>query len=259
MCKPRKILETSRNMQRYITIIALLLMPCVELPAQTDWLSKGRELFESADHGGSVQSQLSAMEIESGLKEALQIGTERVVAQLGRPGGFNADPAIRIPLPDTLKTVKSTLDMVGMGESLNELEIRLNRAAETATPKAKQLFWDAITRMTLEDVKSIYRGPDDAATQYFKKQMAPELRQEMAPVVARSLSEVGAIQYYDTAIAQYKSTPFVPDVKADLNGYVVDKGIDGIFHYLAIQEAEIRKNPAKQTTDLLKRVFGGQY
>ena len=121
-----------------------------------------------------------------------------------------------------------------------------------------KLFSQAITEMSFDDVKKIYEGPEDAATQYFRSKMSPSLAKEMEPVVSNSLSEVGAIQTYDNVMKEYQSVPFVPDVKADLTNYVIEKGMDGIFHYMAKEEAAIRTNPVKRTTDLLKRIFGSQ-
>ncbi|MDP2105001.1 MAG: DUF4197 domain-containing protein, partial [Desulfobulbaceae bacterium] len=141
---------------------------------------------------------------------------------------------------------------------LDDLEVKLNRAAETATPQAKQLFWQAIEAMTLDDVMSIYNGPADAATRYFQGKMSKPLAEEMRPVVSESLDQVGAIQSYDAAIGQYRNLPLVPDVKTDLTGYVVEKGMEGIFYYLAKEEAAIRQNPAKRTTELLQQVFGSR-
>jgi len=224
--------------------------------AETGWLQKGQDLLGDVAKEGTDQNKLTNEEIGAGLKETLRTGTATVVKQLGKPGGFSDDPEIHIPLPESLNTVKSTLSKVGMEATLEDLELRLNRAAEAATPKAKKLFADAISAMTLDDVKAIYKGPDDAATQYFRDKMSPALHKEMQPIVAQSLADVGAIQTYDKAMEQYRSIPFVPDVKADLTRYVVEKGSDGIFHYLAVQEAQIRTDPAKQTTDLLKRLYG---
>ena len=224
--------------------------------AQSDWLDKGKDILGDVGASGTSATNLSDQEIGVGLKEALRVGTGNVVGQLGRQGGFSDDPSIHIPLPGSLSTVQSTLDKVGMGETMDDLELRLNRAAEAATPKAKQLFLDAISEMTFEDVNGILNGPDDAATRYFQQKMTPELTKAMQPIVEQSLAEAGAIQAYDKAMAQYQELPFVPDVKANLTEYVVEKGSNGIFHYLAIEEAQIRKNPAKQTTELLKRVFG---
>ena len=159
-------------------------------------------------------------------------------------------------LQKQLETAKSVLDRVGMSGQLDDLELRLNRAAEVATPKAKELFFQAITEMTFDDVKAIYNGPKDAATQYFRRKMSPSLAKEMKPVVESSLEQVAAIQTYDSIMDKYRSIPFVPDIKANLTDYVIEKGMDGIFYYVAEEEAAIRTNPAKRTTELLKRVFG---
>jgi hypothetical protein len=223
--------------------------------AGSNWLDKGKDLLKTYG-GSSEQSGITVEEIGAGLKDALRVGSENVVAQLGRVDGFNTDPAVHIPLPKQLNTVKSVLDKVGMSGLLEDLELKLNRAAEVATPKAKELFSQAIAEMTFDDVKKIYKGPEDAATQYFRSKMSPSLAKEMAPVVNDSLSQVGAVQTYENVMKEYKSVPFVPDVKADLTDYVIEKGMDGIFHYMAKEEAAIRTNPVKRTTDLLKRVFG---
>lgn len=228
------------------------------LSTQADWLQKGQEMLNSAGSSSVVSSALSNQDVIAGLKEALSVGTEKVVSQLGTPGGFHNDPAIHIPLPPSLQTVRSTLDKVGMGSMMDDLDSRLNKAAEAAMPKTKQLFINAITAMTLEDAKGILSGPENAATQYFQKKMTPELKEEMRPVIDSSLAEVGAIQSYDNIMEKYKSIPFVPDVKAELSDYVVGKASDGLFHYLALEEASIRKDPAKRTTDLLKKVFSNQ-
>ncbi len=207
--------------------------------------------------GSSNKSGADTEEVGMGLKEALTVGTENVVAQLGEPGGFSDDPLIRIPLPAQLDKVQNVLDKLGMSSLLSDLESRLNEAAEVATPKAKSLFVDAIKDMTLDDIMAIYKGPDDAATQYFRQKMSAPLAAEMKPVVDESLADVGAVQSYDNVMKQYKTLPFVSEVDTDLGSYVVEKGMDGIFFYLAKEEAAIRKNPAKRTTDLLKKVFGG--
>ena len=148
------------------------------------------------------------------------------------------------------------LSKIGMSQLVDDLELKLNRAAETATPKAKNIFLQAINDMTFDDVKKIYEGPENSATKYFQSRMSSPLKKEMQPIVENSLSRVGAIQAYDNVIGQYKALPFVPDVKANLTEHVLQKGMDGIFHYVAKEEAGIRKNPAKQTTALLKKVFG---
>ena len=214
-------------------------------------------LIGSMGGGKSLGSTaLTNQDIAAGLKEALRVGSERVVAELGRADGFAADPDIHIPLPPTLAKMQKALKGIGMSGLADDLELRLNRAAEAATPKAKAIFWKAIESLTLDDVKAIYNGPDDAATRYFRRATGEPLKDAMRPIVDRGLSQVGALAAYDAAVSHYRSIPFVPDVKADLNGYVLGKALDGIFLYLAREEAAIRRDPLKRTTDLLVRVFG---
>lgn len=205
--------------------------------------------------GNNAAGALSNDEIGKGIKEALRVGTERLVGQLGSVNGFSGDPQVRIPLPDTLKRVQSALSRFGMSGMADDLELRLNRAAEAATPKAKKLFGDAITAMTLEDVRKILNGPENSATQFFQGKMTSPLKAEFKPIVNASLADVGAINSYDKMMGQYKSLPFVPDVKADLTNHVLEKAVAGIFLYLGKEEAAIRKDPAKRTTELLKKVF----
>ena len=240
-----------------VVIATLLLLLPRPLSAQTDWLKKGQELLGTPAKGPAAATADTG-QIAAGLKEALRVGSDTVVSQLGKPDGFNADPAIHIPLPKSFTTVQSTLKPLGMSYLLDDLELKLNRAAEQATPKAKALFLSAIEGMTLDDVMGIYSGPPDAATRYFQQKMSPQLSEEMKPIVDQALNEAGAVQAYDNVMGQYKTVPFVPDVKADLSGYVVEQGMNGIFHYLAQEEAAIRQNPAKRTTDLLKTVFGSK-
>ena len=235
-----------------ITFVSLFILSIST--SHADWFDKAKDLLKDSGVGSSAAS-LSEGEIGSGLKEALQVGSDLVVNQLGTADGFNGDPSIHIPLPNSLKKVQSVLDKVGMSSLLDDLETRLNRAAEIATPRAKELFTNAIQAMTLDDAKNILNGPNDAATRFFQSKMTPDLVKEFTPIVNESLAEAGAVQSYDNAIGEYKKLPLVPDAQADLSGYVVEKGMDGIFHYLAVQEAEIRTNPTARTTDLLKKVF----
>ncbi len=235
-------------------LVPLLLLPLLLSCTETDWQGIGRQVLTQASTAPG--SSLTNQEIGDGLREALRVGTERVVGQLGRTDGFNADPAVHIPLPGSLATAKGMLERVGMGAVFSDLELRLNRAAEVATPKAKALFWQSIREMTLEDVTAIFKGPEDAATRYFQRKMTPGLASAMRPVVDQSLAEVGAVQVYNQAMTAYRALPYAPEIKTDLTGYVVEKGMGGIFHYLAQEEAVIRRDPAKRTTELLRRVFG---
>lgn len=227
--------------------------------AQSDLLDQGQKLLEGlsggADGGGSSLGALSTGEIASGLREALRVGSRRVVRRVGRTDGYNGNQRIHIPLPENLQKVQSALEMVGLSQMADDLELKLNRSAERAAPEAKEVFFQSISEMTLDDVERIYKGRKDEATRYFRKKMTPDLTERFTPIVNDSLSEVGAIQSYDNMMAQYKDLPLVPDVKSDLTSYTVEKALEGLFFYLAKEEAKIRNNPAARTTELLQKVF----
>lgn len=233
--------------------------------ASAGWFDKIKEAVGNVSSeqvesvtGNSGSASLSTEDISAAFKQALDIGSRKVVDQLAQTDGFNKDAAIRIPLPEKMQTVKKWLGKIGMADRMDELEVKLNRAAEDATPKAKALFVNAIKTMSFDDVRNIYSGGDNAATNYFREKMTPDLTKAMEPIVQSSLSEVGAVKLYDDVMGDYKAMPFVPDVKADLVSHVVSGGLEGIFHYLAKEEAAIRQNPVRRTTELLERVFGAK-
>ena len=239
-----------------LTLAGALALPVVQGVSAQGLFDKAKEALGGFGKALPGMGGLTTDEIAQGLREALKVGTERVVGQVGAVDGFNADPDIHIPLPGSLKNVQSLLAPIGLSRLTGDLETRLNRGAEAAAPEAKAVLWEAISEMTLDDVQRIYDGPDDAATQYFKDKMNQPLTRRMAPIVDRNLAEVGAIRSYDQMMGSYKSIPLVPDVKADLTSYVVEKALDGLFYYVAKEEAAIRNNPAARTTELLRKVFG---
>ena len=216
----------------------------------------GKVLENVLKGGGNTKvSSLTDSEITRGLRDALRVGSERVVGTLGRVDGFNLSD-VHIPLPGALGKVQKVLQKLGQSGLTDDLELRLNRTAEIATPLAKNLFFQAIQDMTLTDVRNILTGPDDSATQYFRGKMSKPLATGMTPIVDDALADAGAIKAYDRVMGAYKSVPLVPDVKANLTSYVLEKAIDGIFLYLGREEAAIRHNPVKRTTDIMKKVFG---
>jgi hypothetical protein len=239
--------------------IAGILLVAVAMAAGPAWSGSLSDLFKSLGIGSSSNtdaSSLTTAQIAGGLRDALRVGSERVVGVLGRTDGFNAASDVHIPLPGSLKTAQKMLAKIGQSKLADDVELRLNRAAEAAVPRAKGLFADAIAQMTIDDAKKILNGPKDSATQYFREKMSTRLAEEMTPIVDDQLANVGAIASYDKMMGKYKSIPFVPDVKANLTSYVVGKAIDGVFLYLGREEAAIRENPARRTTELLKKVFG---
>ncbi|NND92177.1 MAG: DUF4197 domain-containing protein [Granulosicoccus sp.] len=216
-----------------------------------------RAVAESALGGeDGAGGPLSTDEITRGLKEALSTGASTVVAQLGRTNGFSDDPAVHIPLPSALARARDYAGKLGLQGSFDDLELRLNRAAEEATPKARALFISAIESMSVDDAKGILQGPDDAATEYFRGKTAARLQDEMRPIVDQALSNVGAVATFNQLLSRYNAIPLAPKVEADLTGHVVEEGTNGIFYYLAREEKAIRENPLKRTSEILRRVFG---
>jgi hypothetical protein len=224
--------------------------------AQDSLLQQGKGLLGGVLQSSPSGSGLGAAQIGDGLREALRIGSERVTASLGQLDGFNTNPDVHIPLPAQLESVQSALAMVGMSGLADDLELRMNRAAETAAPEAQAMFVDAISAMTLEDAQGILAGPDDAATQYFQGKMSGPLTERFTPVVNDELADAGAVQAYDKMMGDYGKIPFALDVQANLTPYVVQKALDGMFLMLAREEAAIRQDPAARTTELLQTVFG---
>jgi hypothetical protein len=210
--------------------------------------------------GGSsgAGASLSQGEIGSGLKDALKVASQRVVAQVGKTDGYWGDSAIRIPLPGPVEKVSSALKAVGAGGMVDDLQLKMNRAAETAAPKALNIFVSAAQKMSITDARSILTGPSDAATQYFKKTSTGDLTTAFRPVVDNALSQVGAVKTFNSVKTSASSVPLAgQEVNSfNLTDFTVGKALDGLFHYMAIQEASIRSNPAARTTDLLKKVFG---
>lgn len=202
-------------------------------------------------------SGLSEDKIIAGLKQALQVSTSKAVALTGRPDGFLKNEAIKIALPPKLETVGKGLRMLGMGAKVDELEVGMNRAAEQATPQAKQIFLTALKKMTFDDARHILTGDDNAATEYFKRTSSADLTTAFSPTVHRSMERVGVVQQYERVL---NSAPGGSTLAGefDLDKYIVGKTLDGLFYMLGEEEKKIRKNPAAQTTALLKEVFGGK-
>ena len=166
-------------------------------------------------------------------------------------------PTCIFHFPRVLAQAQSSLRLIGAAGLIDDLELRINRAAEQAAPVAKDIFWGAITGLTFEDVNAIYKGPNDAATQYLDRTTRGSLTDAMRPIIDDALAEAGAVAAYDSIVEQAQAAPFLPDLKADLTNHVLDRAMDGMFAYLAVEEAAIREDPLKRTTALLKRVFGG--
>jgi hypothetical protein len=236
---------------RTLVVIMFILLTAFPASAQLD------RLFKTLG-GGEKGSGLSDVKIGSGLKEALKIGTENAVGFTGKQDGFFLNQAIKILMPEKLRTFEKGLRAVGYGPQVDEFVLSMNRSAEKATPFAKQIFWDAIGEMTFDDVKKILSGNDTAATDYFKGKTTSKLTDVFKPIVSSAMNEVGVTRQYKELVGRYESIPFVKKESFDLDQYVVTKALDGLFHMVGEEETKIRKNPTARTTDLLKEVFGSK-
>ncbi|MGH8481062.1 MAG: DUF4197 domain-containing protein [Nevskiaceae bacterium] len=200
---------------------------------------------------------LAEHEIAAGLKEALAVGTERAVARIGVRDGFWLNRDVNIPLPESLRKVEKTLRTFGQGRLVDEFHLSLNRAAEAAAPEAVSIFGDAIRTMTLADARQILDGPSNAATEYFRGRTHGALALRFKPIVAKATSSVGATRKYKDLSA--KVTKVMPGYELqDLDAYVTERALAGLFRTLADEELKIRQDPAARSSELLKRVFGSR-
>jgi hypothetical protein len=212
------------------------------------------QIFKSLGIG--QQTGLSDAKIGSGLKEALKIGTENAVNLTGRMDGYFMNQAIKILMPEKLRTMEKGLRAVGYGPQVDEFTLSMNRAAERAAPKAKQIFWDAIGEMTFEDAKKILSGAETAATDYFKARTTDKLTAAFKPIVDQAMNEVGVTRQYKQLVGKVQTIPFLKAETVDIDQYVVTKALDGLFYMVGEEEKKIRTDPTARVTDLLKEVFG---
>jgi hypothetical protein len=231
-------------------LTSVLFLSCWAQAQLGDILKKADEALNQLNTAG-----LSNDKIIAGLKEALQVSTGKAVALTGKPDGFLKNEAIKILLPPKLQTIGRGMRMLGMGAPVDELEVGMNRAAEQATPQAKRIFIAAVKKMSFDDARQILTGGDTAATEYFKRSSSADLTAAFSPIVKRSMQRVGVVQQYNRMLASAPGGSALAG-QFDLNQYVVGKTLDGLFLMLGEEEKKIRKDPAAQSTALLKEVFG---
>lgn len=204
---------------------------------------------------------LSQADAAQGIRAALSNGILSALGIVGREGGFFNDGQIHIPLPSALGDVQSVMNNIGAGGILNQLEAQLNAGAEKAAPVAKDIFFDAISGLSISDAVAVVRGPENAATTYLQNKTTPRLTALFTPIMENALAGTGALRLLDQASNTLRNIPFAPSLGAnartDLIAHGVGYGLGGVFHYVAKEEAAIRRDPAKRTSEILRRVFGG--
>ena len=239
-------------------MLAVLLAAAQPASAQLDEILKQLPQLPGTDRvpGASSTGSIGDIRIGQALKEALQIGTANAVKLTGRTDGYFKSEAIKILLPERLRTLETGLRAVGYGGKVDELVLGMNRAAERAAPAAKQIFWNAIGAMTIDDARNVLNGADTAATEYFRSKTTGELTTAFRPIVEQSMSKVGVTRQYKDLLARAQAIPFLNTEAYDLDTYVVGKALDGLFHVVGDEEKKIRTNPSARVTDLLREVFG---
>jgi hypothetical protein len=241
------------RIQKFFVLICLMLaVPAAETHAGF------QDFLKDAMKSLGLEQGLSETEIVDGLKEALEIGTSKAVTLVSKKNGYLKNPKIKIPLPENVQKVESILRNIGFGSKVDEFELSMNRAAERAAPRATSIFLDAIKKISFSDARQILEGPDNAATQYFREKTSSHLRDEFKPIVNQAMSEVGVTQIYKSIDRKIRALPFTKTLSFDLDQYVTDKALDGLFSMLAAEEKKIRQDPAARVTDLLKKVFAKQ-
>lgn len=238
-------------------------------------INAGELLNRAGGAQGLLGAGLSQGEIGAGLKDVLKVSSRKVVSQLGKPNGFYGDPAVRIPLPGQLEQVRQPLSMVGQSGMLDDLSLRMNRGAEKAAPKALGILTDAASNISFDDARQILTGPQDSVTQYFRRSSTARMTTEFTPIMGTALKGSGAEKAMDSVRQKVGGMPMLGALgqmglgkmgmgqsgmaqsllNLDLTGFAVNGALEGIFHYMGLQEADIRSNPAARSTGLLRKLF----
>lgn len=251
-------------MRKPFSVVLGMLMICLGLSASAgsiglqDLMKGATQALESSGALKSGGEAAGMDEIIQGLKEALQIGSEQAVSLASQADGFYKNPKIKIPLPGAVQKVETLLRGAGFASQVDAFDLSMNRAAEQAAPEAKALFLDAIQGMTITDAQKILKGRENEATLYFEEKTSGRLKEIFKPAVHQSMSEVGATRSFQTLNDQLKSIPLAGSLSFDLDQYVTDGTLKGLFALVAEEEAKIRTNPTARVTDLLQKVFGSR-
>jgi hypothetical protein len=233
-----------------VFLLAAFVFPAVSIEAQT---TRSRRSTTSRP-----TANVSNTDISGGLKDALLQGVRNAIRDLGRENGFLDNSQVRIPLPKNLQKTEKTLRALGQGRRVDEFVEAMNHAAEEAVPVAADIFFDSVKQMTFSDARNIlFSGQTDAATEFFRRTSEDRLRDEFRPIVERFTEKVGVTQKYKAMVGKYGFMgKIVGQDATDIDGYITEKALDGLFYMIAEEEREIRRDPVRRTTSLLRKVFG---
>lgn len=205
----------------------------------------------------SAGTNLTTAEVVTGLKQALELGTDSATSHLSSLNGFYQDAMVKILMPPEAEKVEKTLRNVGLGSLVDKAVLSMNRAAEEATKSVGNIFINAIKQMTIQDAFGILRGGNMAATDYLKTKTSAQLTTAFSPIISRSLQNTNATKYWKDVFTTYNRFSNNP-VNTDLTAYVTQKALDGLFYHIGLEEQRIRKDPVARITDILKKVFANQ-
>jgi hypothetical protein len=200
--------------------------------------------------------RISNQDAVAGLKSALEKGSQAAVASLGRDDGFLGNAKVKIPLPDSLTRAEALMRRVGMGKYADELVVAMNRAAEAAVPEARQLFIDSVRKMSVQDAKGVLTGGETAGTEYFQRTTRQQLHGRFLPIVKKATARVGVAQKYNEYAGRGAELGLVKKEQSNLDEYVTEKALDGLYVMVAEEEKKIRRDPLAAGTSIIKKVFG---
>ncbi|KEA63897.1 hypothetical protein ADIMK_2024 [Marinobacterium lacunae] len=242
------------------TFLCAMLLTTQTEAGWNDLLNQGQELLKQSTNTQSNSSRATNLDndtLAAGLREALEVGTQRAVEGLAAKDGYFGNPSVRIPMPGYIDTASGMLRKAGLGSQVDAFELSMNRAAEDAVTEATPIFVDAVKAMTIDDARRLYSGGDDAATEYFKSKTYDKLAAKFKPRIEASMAEYGVTSAYKlVADSAQSQLPLLGSFNLDLTEHVTTKALDGLFLMLAEEEKKIREQPLARSTDLLKKVFG---
>lgn len=245
-------------MQKYSFIILAVILVSLQSCAQSWNLKDIQNTVEQTIGTVTGGGGLTNDEIIRGLKEALSVGSTNSTAKASALDGFYKNNLIKIPFPPEAEKVKTTVESLGMKPQVDQFVMTLNRAAEEAAKEAKPVFINAITTMSISDGMTILKGKDDEATRYLQNKTSTELNAKFSPIVKRAINKVQLTKYWNPIMTKYNKIPMVKKVNPDLDKYVTEKALEGLFKLVAEEETKIRRDPAARVSDILRKVFGAQ-
>jgi hypothetical protein len=250
----QKLNKKIKSMKPLIHILCFALLIPFCACSQIDF----KKISKQVDKTINQKKPLTNDEVIRGLKEALNVGSKNAASSASKVDGYFKNPVIKIPFPPEAKQVESKVRALGLNKQCDEFVQTINRAAEEAAKEAAPIFLNAITSMTITDGMTILKGNDSAATGYLQKTTSSQLHDKFKPVIKSATQKVDVTKYWNPIISTYNKIPLVTKMNPDLEEYITQRALTGLFYLVSQEEAKIRKDPSARVTDILKKVFGNK-